>query len=172
MLLNLIYAIPLALILIVLVYFYISGRRTGTIAEVPRGTMIYGDLIQEGKVLVTRKHNLSGKPDKIVRHGNLIIPFEYKSGTAQDVPRHTHVLQMGVYFIILGDLYPDYSIDYGILQYSNKRFEIQNTQELRDEVLAKAEVLRRTVGIPVRNHDRPGRCRNCPYLEICRQRLI
>ncbi|MGP6206979.1 Dna2/Cas4 domain-containing protein [Cuniculiplasma sp. SKW3] len=172
MLLNIIYIIPVIIILAVLVYLYISGRKSGPISEIPHGTMIYGDLLQEGKVLVSRKHLLSGKPDKIVRHGNIIIPFEYKSGIAQEEPKHTHVLQMGVYFIILSDLYSDYEIGYGILQYSNKRFQIENTPELRDEVLSKAEVIRRTMGVPVRNHNRPGRCRNCPYLEICRQRLI
>jgi CRISPR-associated exonuclease Cas4 len=172
MLVSIYYGIPALIILLLLIYFYIRGRNSGPIAEVPRGAMIYGDLLQEGKVLVSRKHFLSGKPDKIVRHGNMIIPFEYKSGVAQDSPKHTHVLQMGVYFIILTDLYNDYNISYGILQYSNKRFQIENTQELRDEVLSKAEIIRRTVGVPVRNHDRPGRCRNCPYLEICRQRLI
>ncbi len=172
MILNYIYIFPLLGVFIILLYLFLKNRSSGPISEIPRGTIIYGDLVSEGKVLVSRKHYLSGKPDKVVKNGNRIIPFEYKSGVSYDTPKHTHVLQMGVYFIILADLYEDYSIEYGILQYSNTKFEIQNTQELRDEVLAKADILRKTQGIPIRNHNRPARCANCPYRNICRQRLI
>ena len=162
----LLFLIPLAIIVLILVAN--SKRKSYSI---PGGKKIYGDMLTKGKVLKSDRYRLSGKPDMITKKGRLIIPYEYKSGVASE-PKTGHLLQMGTYFLILGDLYPNSVIKYGILKYSDSTFRIENTQALRNRVLSLADEIRKNSGIPTRNHESRGRCFRCPYKEICSQNLF
>ncbi|OWP55542.1 MAG: hypothetical protein B2I17_09590 [Thermoplasmatales archaeon B_DKE] len=161
----LLFLIPLAILVILLV-----ASRKRRSYRIPRGKKIYGDMLTKGKVLKSDRYMLSGKPDMITRKGRAIIPYEYKSGHANE-PRTGHLLQMGAYFIILGDLYPKSVIRYGILKYGDSAFRIENSQGLRNRVLSIADEIRGNHGIPVRNHDSRVRCFRCPYKEVCSQNL-
>ncbi|MHB8360870.1 MAG: CRISPR-associated protein Cas4 [Thermoplasmataceae archaeon] len=155
------------LILILIVVF--SKKRQ--VYSIPAGRAIYGDLQSEGKVLISRRYGLTGKPDRVIRKGEEIIPYEFKS-TESDTPRSGHLLQMGVYFIILEENYPGAVIKKGVLKYRSRAFEIRNTPELRERVLRMAELMRSIRGVPRRNHENTGRCFKCSFKEVCSQRLI
>ncbi|MHB1708675.1 MAG: CRISPR-associated protein Cas4 [Thermoplasmataceae archaeon] len=163
--LILIFAVFVILVLIVAA----SGKRKSF--GVPRGKKIYGDMLTKGKVLRSERYFITGKPDLITRKGKLIVPYEYKSGNASE-PRTGHLLQMGAYFIILGDMYPESIIKYGILKYGNSTFRVENTHGLRNRVLAITGEIRANSGIPARNHNNRGRCFRCPYKDLCSQNLI
>ena len=145
--------------------------RKRQVYSIPSGRAIYGDLQSEGKVLTSRRYGLTGKPDKVIRRGDEIIPYEFKS-TEADSPRTGHLLQMGVYFLILEDNSAGAIIRKGVLKYRTRAFEVRNTPELRERVLRTAQLMRATRGIPRRNHDNPGKCFRCSFKDACSQRLI
>ncbi|MEM0156391.1 MAG: Dna2/Cas4 domain-containing protein [Thermoplasmataceae archaeon] len=131
---------------------------------------MYGDMLTKGTVLRSERFRLTGKPDLVTRKGREIIPYEYKSGNA-DTPRSGHMLQMGVYFLLLEDLYHGSKIPFGILKYNNSTFRIENTYRLKSRVLAIADEIRSVSGVPARNHDSSVRCFRCPYKDLCSQNL-
>jgi CRISPR-associated exonuclease Cas4 len=155
-------------IAVVLVY---RSFRTSVRYSIPKGTQIYGDLISEGKVLRSNRYSLTGKPDKVVMSGRQVIPYEYKT-TDADRPREGHMLQMGVYFIILEEMYPDKVIPYGVLRYREQAFRIDNTPRIKSAVLEIARQIRGNYGVPVRNHTNSGKCFRCSFKEGCVQSLI
>ena len=158
-------------VVIVILVLIVAASRKRKSYSVPRGKKIYGDMLTKGKVLKSERYFITGKPDLITRKGRLIVPYEYKSGNANE-PRTGHLLQMGAYFIILGDMYPESVIKYGILKYGNSTFRVENTNSLRNRVLSIADEIRANSGIPYRNHDSRGRCFRCPYKDACSQNLI
>ena len=84
-----------------------------------------------GKLLVSEKYGLQGKPDYIYKKGNALIPVELKSGTAEKLtqPREGDVMQLAAYFFIIRDLY-GHKPRSGYLVYSDCVFKIKNTRHL------------------------------------------
>jgi CRISPR-associated exonuclease Cas4 len=171
MLLSIYFIIPFILAVGILIFFLLKFKKKADVYEVPKGRFVYGDLVSEGKVLVSNKYGLSGKPDRVIESKGLLIPYEFKSGSAGETPWEPHKIQMGVYFLILKELYPQKEIQYGVIRYRNRAFYVENTQELRDRVLQRTEILRRVKGVPSRNHNTPNKCAPCKYRSICRERL-
>lgn len=174
---NSAYVLLLVLLAIVLIGFIllaISGRSERMRYSVPAGKDQYSDMESSGKVLRSRRFALTGKPDRIIRRKNKLVVYEFKS-TRGSKPRTGHILQMGTYFIILEEMYPDYDVDYGILKYQDHTFRIENTTRLREDVLAIADQIRASSMVPdfpVRNHSNPAKCLRCPFRESCSQSLI
>lgn len=164
-------AIPIA-IFVILLYFLFRARARVQTYRVPKGQMVYGDMLSTGQILTSQKYRLSGKPDRVIESKGSVIPYEFKSGTAGDAPWEPHRIQMGVYFIILQELYPNREVSYGIIKYRNESFYVENTPELRDIVLKRAETIRRTKGLTYRSHENANKCAACKYREICKERLI
>jgi RecB family exonuclease len=172
MFLPLYYAIVPVVIFVLLLYLLFHTRRRVQTYRVPKGQVVYGDMLSQAQVLTSKKYHLSGKPDKVIESKGSVIPYEFKSGTAGMSPWEPHRIQMGVYFIILQELYPDRDVSYGIIKYRNESFYVENTPELREIVLKRADTIRRTRGLTYRNHDNPNKCAACKYREICKERLI
>lgn len=161
----LIFLLPVVILVLILI---LSRRKKSY--SIPSGRKIYGDMLTKGQILRSERFMLSGKPDMIMKSGNNIIPYEYKSGNANE-PRTGHMLQMGVYFLLIADLYPTSRTEYGILKYRNATFRIENTRAIREKVLIAVDKIRSSSGIPVRNHNSRIRCFRCPYKDICSQNL-
>ncbi len=172
MLVPIYFSIIPIIVFIVLLYFLIKTRKRIQTYRVPKGQVVYGDMISTGKILVSKKYLLSGKPDKVIDSRGTIIPYEFKSGNAGETPWEPHRIQMGVYFIILQEMYPEKEVGYGIIRYRNESFYVENTPELRDIVLKRAETIRRTKGVTYRSHENPRKCAACKFREICKERLI
>lgn len=163
--------IGLVLAVVLFIALAIRAMRTSVRYSIPRGNQIYGDLLSEGRTLRSTKYQISGKPDKIVQTGRQIIPYEFKS-TVADRPREGHMLQMGIYFIILEELYPDKPMPYGIIKYGNNAFRIDNTTRLKTAAMEIANQIRGNFGIPTRNHGNSGKCYKCGFRDGCLQSLI
>lgn len=159
----------LFLVVIIMLLVYVASRKK--ITAVPSGRVIYGDLVAKGTVLKSQRHKLSGKPDMVVRNGNSLIPYEYKSSRAT-VPRDGHLLQMAAYFLILEENYPQLSVPYGVIKYEGSAFKVKNTMKLRTDLLYTMEVMRMTGNMPVRKHTNPRRCMSCSFRQSCPQSLI
>lgn len=164
----------LFVILLAFIILLVMGATSSRKYYVPRGTEIYQDMESPGKVLRSHRWGLTGKPDKIIRKRNRIVVYEFKN-TRAEKPRRGHVLQIGAYFLILEETYPQYIVDYGILKYRDHTYRIENSQKLRDDVIRTSDMMRNIAsveGYPVRNHSNPGRCFKCPFKANCSQSLI
>lgn len=119
--------------------------------------------------LVSARHGLVGRPDRIVRQGRTYIPEEWKS--ANRVSRG-HELQLGAYFILVEERYgvrPPYG---WVVLGDGQRVKVANAQALRAEVLAIAAMIREQRGqldSPIPVSQPPAKCRRCGQRVNCTQ---
>ncbi|MCC9074574.1 Dna2/Cas4 domain-containing protein [Litorilinea aerophila] len=151
------------------------GRRTREQAGLPPGQVIYSDTGAWEAVtapLVSRRHGLVGRPDYLVQHRvggrTTVIPVEVKSRACPDTPYPSHVLQLAAYCLLVEDVYGQRP-PHGLLHYADRTFQIPFTDELRRQVLAASDAIRRARSAPDvhQQHDEPARCRGCGYLHAC-----
>ncbi len=142
--------------------------------QMPEGEIIYVDLEDESsEVLISRRYGLSGRPDHIIEKNGRFIPVELKTGRTPRGPLFSHIVQVGAYCLIIEDV-TGKAPPNGIIKYPEKSFEIEFTEELKGIVLKKREELLSDLerGEAHRNHNRPGKCRNCSRRNICPERLV
>ena len=102
----------------------------------------------------------------------MIIPVELKSSNAPDEPWSGHLYQLAAYCFLVE---ANYGIrpDYGIIQYRDRAFAIDYTEELEDELLDILEEMRDDLDQPDvdRDHDEWRVCAACSMRTHCDQRL-
>jgi CRISPR-associated exonuclease Cas4 len=114
-----------------------------------------------------------GRPDRLVRQGEHLIPEEWKPSAKRVYPGHR--LQLGTYCFLVEEEFgvrPPFGV---VVIRDGERVEVENTSELRSEVLevaAKIREHRRKLGeeIPVRQP--PAKCRSCGQRTNCRQASV
>jgi CRISPR-associated exonuclease Cas4 len=119
--------------------------------------------------LYSERYGLVGRPDRIVRKGEHLIPEEWKSAKRAN---ERHRFQLGTYFLLIEEEYgvrPPFGV---VVLGDGSRVEVKNTEELRSKVLAIAERIRaarRAIRdeIPVRQP--AAKCRACGQRSNCRQ---
>ena len=136
------------------------------------GELAYSDLDRPGETLRSEKYDLSGRPDYIVRRNGEFLPVEVKTGRTPDAPHDSHLMQLGVYCILVEECYGARP-SRGYLQYPEKTFEVPFTDEFRDKVLETSLRMRmaQMTGVIHRNHERVGKCRGCSRRALCPERL-
>jgi CRISPR-associated exonuclease Cas4 len=119
--------------------------------------------------LKSLQYGLIGRPDRLVRQGETIIPEEWKSSRTV---RPWHLAQMGVYLLLieeeLGAIPPHGFIVCG----DGTRHRIDNSEELRAWVLELASAIRSawvTIAAPISVQPKPGQCRPCGMRVYCVQ---
>ena len=142
--------------------------KTGLVA----GELAYSDLDRPGETLRSERYELSGRPDYIVRRGEEYLPVEVKTGRTPDEPHDSHLLQLGVYCVLVEELYGRRP-SRAYLQYPGRTFEVPFTPEFRDKVLETTLRMRLATmtGVIHRNHERVGKCRGCSRRAGCPERL-
>lgn len=157
-----------------------QGRRTYGASGLPTGEVIYSDTgawQQVEKALINRQHGLIGKPDYLVqvkeKGRTFTIPVEVKSANRPATPHTGHLLQLGAYCLLVEAAYQR-TPPYGLLHYADATLRIPFTAELRQEVLAVAESIRRdqqAVDVK-RSHQEAQRCRACGYQQRCGEQRL
>ncbi|MBN2386408.1 MAG: CRISPR-associated protein Cas4 [Anaerolineales bacterium] len=165
----------LALLLLALVLFFISGRQRRQ-AGLPGGRVIYTDTQGWGKVekpLYDADLGLTGKPDYLVEREGRIIPIEVKSGRTPEAPYDSHIYQLAAYCLLVESAYGKRP-PYGILHYPNRDFAVDYTPELEAALLDLLADLRRDEHrrAVARSHEERRRCLGCGYRDVCDQRLF
>jgi len=171
---------PLALLALILllvgVVVLMWSRRARRATGLPSGKVIYTDTSRWQRAerpLFSRQHQLTGKPDYLVREGRALIPVEVKSSHApSDGPRAGHVLQLAAYSLLVEE--PEgIRPAYGIVKYADEAFRVDNTAELRRTLLATLDAMRRDLdrGKSRRSHADAARCRRCGVRAACDERL-
>lgn len=153
------------------------GRRLRTRSGLPAGEVIYSDTGAEEAVeapLISRRYGLVGRPDYLVQMQDagrrVVIPLEVKKRT-RPAPEHQHpghVLQLAAYCILVEEVH-GVTPPYGLLRYADGTLRIPFTEELRREVLAAADAIRRARSAPDvhRQHENARRCGWCGYRYAC-----
>jgi CRISPR/Cas system-associated exonuclease Cas4 (RecB family) len=147
----------------------------------PRGSRILSrdspKGMDRGRALISRKHFLIGTPDLIIAEGGKMVPLEFKSGRIPPRPHFNHVMQLMCYMILLdantGTAPPYGYIEYGAPGGERQRFKVDSDLMTRAIALSKVSEIRSAyrTGEAHRDHDRPGKCRNCAKFGICPERL-
>ena len=117
--------------------------------------------------LFSKRYRLTGRPDRIVKHGKFFIPEEWKSSKKVEP---WHLVQLGVYFILIEDHYGVRPPHGFIVLQGGRRERVKNTQELRERVLAVAAEIRERRGrLEEEIQVSPARwqCRVCGQRNLC-----
>lgn len=167
--------IVIGLILLALLLWLLSSRLRKD-SGLPEGDVIYSDTgawQRNAQTLFSQTHQLSGKPDYLVRDGDLVVPVEVKSSAAPARPRDGHVLQLAAYCLLVEEQM-GVRVQRGIIQYADRRFVIDYTPALHARLLGTVEAMRGDLeaGGAARSHNQPGRCRSCGVREACDESLV
>ncbi len=155
-------ALALAVLGLLLVVLAVRGRWK-------RGLGSGETVALDDVTLFSERLMLVGRPDRIVRQGELFIPEEWKSSKRVN---QGHKLQLGTYFILIEEEYgvrPPFGV---VVLGDGSRVEVKNTEELRSKVWGIAERIRghrrkMREEIPVRQP--AWKCRACGQRANCSQ---
>jgi len=132
-------------------------------------------LTSETPVLKSKRHNLAGRPDYIIKNEENRIPVEVKTGRMPKAPFFSHVLQIGSYCLLVEEMFktkPPYGeIRYG---FKNKSHKVDWDSKLKNIVIEKLDEMNDILAGRAkahRNHKRPGKCRNCSRRKGCPEQL-
>jgi len=149
---------------------------TGDLLGLRTRSSLEGEVVYVGEgpseLLVSERHGLTGRPDILLRRDNDLVPVEIKTGRVPRGPLFSHILQLGAYCVIVGEL-EGQRLEKGVLRYGWKEFEIEFDESLEELVVLKLKEMRRLreSGEAHRNHNRPGKCRGCSRRAVCPESL-
>jgi CRISPR-associated exonuclease Cas4 len=165
----------LGLLLLAAVLWH-TGQAWRQRSGLPEGEVIYTDTgawETNDQVLHAPDVRLVGKPDYLVRqHGGAIIPVEVKSGAAPAQPWEGQVLQLAAYCLLVESTY-GVRPPYGILQYRDRAFAIDYTDDLEADLLDVLREMRGTLALSdvEPDHNDWRRCAGCGVRAACEKRL-
>ena len=132
-------------------------------------------LTKETPVLKSETYNLAGRPDYLIKEGNMRIPVEVKTGRRPKAPFFSHVLQIGAYCLLSEETFvgkPSFGqIRYG---FDSDPHEVKWDSDLKALVIEKLEEMNDILKGNMeahRNHKRVGKCNNCSRRKGCPERL-
>ena len=158
-------------------YFLRRSLKASEIADSLRkefrvqGRIEYID-IDDSKAFRSDKYGLSGRPDYIIKVGDKLIPVEEKTGRTPKGPLFSHIIQIAAYCLLIEET-SGKAPPYGLLKYPEHEHEIEYNEDLKKVLLEKLSEMRDSVktGTVHRNHNRPGKCKNCSRNDICTEKL-
>ena len=132
-------------------------------------------LTEETPFLKSRKYNLAGRPDYMIKENNLRIPVEVKTGRRPKAPFFSHVLQIGAYCLLSEETFRT-SPSHGQIRYGfeNEPHNVEWEPKLKTLVIEKIEEMndiREGRTKAHRNHKRVGKCNSCSRRKGCPERL-
>lgn len=133
-----------------------------------RGRIVSIDLPEmPGKTLRSERWGFAGRPDELRRLSDgRLVPVEFKSRVSpRRAPLPSHRAQVLAYCFLVEDV-TGRAPPYGLLRYSDGReYEVEYGPMERAEVV---ELLRQ-VRAPYdgRATPSPGKCRACPWVDVC-----
>ena len=134
----------------------------------------YSDDDASTNLLIDKETGLRGRPDQIVIVDGEFIPVEQKTGKVPVKPHQSHRMQVLAYLHLV-EVSTKKSSPYGVIRYGKENLhQIDWTGAAKQELFsAISEVQRLMVeGGAKRNHERPGKCRNCSRRYACSESLV
>lgn len=158
-------------------WLWAQGQATQLAAGLPAGRVIYADdgVWQPNReTLYADEVKLAGRPDYIVEEpGGTLAPVELKSSKAPAEPRVAHIMQLAAYCVLVEAQW-GIRPNRGILQYSDRAFNIPFSAELEAQLYVTLELMREdcSAGDIPRSHTNPRQCAACSVRHACEQRLM
>jgi CRISPR-associated exonuclease Cas4 len=138
------------------------------------GALAYSDDQKESGLLVDEVTGLRGRPDQVVIIDGQYIPVEQKTGKVPIEPHMSHKVQLLAYLQLVSAT-TNSRPSYGILRYSDDTlFQIPWTVDEEHLLLERVSEVQRLMveGGAKRDHERPGKCRNCSRRHACSDSLV
>jgi CRISPR-associated exonuclease Cas4 len=151
-------------------YAVVLSRRTRRQKDqhgIPSGTLLYSDLTTPAEPLFSRRLQLAGKPDYILRQDEHLVPVEVKTGHHTH-PQPSHVLQLAAYCQLLEETSGEF-VPYGILVLNQQPTQIPFDPGLRfslEQTMDRMRGVLRTGRVSL-NHADPHRCTRCSQRQNC-----
>lgn len=169
---------PLLTVVLVLLLLgvWVWARHLRRQSGLPAGDVIYtdsGTWYPNTESFYAMDLRLVGRPDYLVEQADgSLIPVELKSSRAADEPWEGHVLQLAAYCLLVEENF-GVRPHYGILQYQDRAFAIDYTEELEGELLdLLAQIHEDSFEAELeRDHNDWHRCAGCGVRDHCYQRL-
>lgn len=167
--------LPLTLLLLALLLWFLAGRARQA-SGLPAGEVAYTDTGVWGRVekpLFSRRLQLTGKPDYLLRHGAGYIPVEVKSGrTPGGRPHESHVYQLAAYCALVAET-TGRRPAFGWIKYADKTLRVEFTSALESELLKLLDEMRadEQTETVARSHSSAARCRACGFNDVCDEKL-
>jgi CRISPR-associated exonuclease Cas4 len=164
-------------LLVAALALYVFARQLRRRSGLPDGKVIYSDTgawQRNEQSFFSATYGITGKPDYLVRDHKMIVPVEVKSSSAPTTPREGHVMQLAMYCLLVEENMSQRPA-YGMIQYSDRAFKVEFTDELRAHVLHTLSEMRLAAELsdgPHRSHQNPHRCSGCGLREACDERLM
>jgi len=134
----------------------------------------YSDDEETSSILSDPITGLRGRPDQIVIVEGEFIPVEQKTGRIPKFPHKSHKMQVLAYLHLV-EINTNRPTPYGVLRYGNENLHQITWDQENKELLFNAitEVQRLMVHDDAkRNHNRPGKCKNCSRNYACPDALL
>lgn len=134
-----------------------------------RGLGLGDTIALDDMTLFSDRLRLVGRPDRIVRQGETLIPEEWKSAKRVN---EGHRLQLGAYLLLIEEEYgvrPPHGV---VVLGDGSRVEVRNTADLRSKVLAIAERIRehrRRIDEEIPARQPRAKCQACGQRGACGQ---
>jgi len=136
--------------------------------------IVYSDDEDASGLLKDPITGLRGRPDQIVIVDGEFIPVEQKTGRVPKHPHRSHKIQVLAYLHLV-EISTKRATPYGVLRYGNENLHQISWDDGNKKMLFNAitEVQRLMVHNDAkRNHERPGKCKNCSRNYACPEALI
>jgi CRISPR-associated exonuclease Cas4 len=134
----------------------------------------YNDDSTSSDLLKDENTGLRGRPDQIIIIENEVVPVEQKTGKIPAQPHFSHQIQVYAYLHLVSNI-TNNQLGYGILRYGDEAIHKISWGQSESELLMKhiGSVQKLMVeGGAKRDHDRPGKCRNCSRRHRCPETLV
>ena len=133
----------------------------------------YSDDSDSAELLKDENTGLRGRPDQIVIIDGEFIPLEQKTGRIPRYPHLSHTMQLLAYLQLVENS-TGRAPPFGVLKYGEDSiFQIDWNEEARGKLHDRLTEIQRLMveGGAKRDHDRPGKCRNCSRKHACSESL-
>ncbi|MBQ70590.1 MAG: hypothetical protein CMA65_03770 [Euryarchaeota archaeon] len=138
--------------------------------DIQIGTEIaYSDDEKGSGLLMDNSIGLRGRPDQIVIIDGEFIPVEQKTGRVPKKPHDSHSMQVLAYAHLI-EATTGRSPPYGMLRYGEENLHIVNwNDDAKSQLIEAIQTIQGVManGGAKRNHNRPGKCKNCSRRYAC-----
>jgi CRISPR/Cas system-associated exonuclease Cas4 (RecB family) len=156
------------LLLLVGIGLVLAARWLRRRTQLPAGSLLASDAGAEpGRLLVSSRYQLQGRPDYLIRQGRQVIPVELKPGQARAYP--SAIMQLMAYCLLVEE--HDGRPGHGLLVTRDGAQSIAYTDARRANLLTVLAAMRAAPLVPARNHQQAARCRACRFAPICSEAL-
>ena len=134
----------------------------------------YSDDDATTALLIDKETGLRGRPDQIVIIDSEFIPVEQKTGKVPKRPHASHRFQALAYARLV-EMTTGRAPPYALLRYGqNNLHQLPWDQSAKDELQEQIRAIQHTMarGGATRNHNRPGKCKNCSRRHACAERIV